>query len=152
MLSSQNFWSSVCHLVTGNEKKVQGKHVPDDMVWYFKGFKKIYPSIIYRTSLIKGLPDALAEGCKELGTIYTDMIVENFERRLLSFLFYILQTRFVVILFYFIFYSYTMSNIDLKHMTRHLFISLFLQKTSKNWLLPFSTRRFVKDRLCGQRI
>ncbi|KAI8880968.1 hypothetical protein K501DRAFT_275094 [Backusella circina FSU 941] len=67
ILSHQNFGSSIYHLITDDESKVQEKHVPD-MVRYFKDFKKTYTSIIYGTSLIKGLPDLLSEGCKELAT------------------------------------------------------------------------------------
>jgi hypothetical protein len=53
---TQNFWSSVFHLITNKETKVQAKHVPSDLLNTFRSFKNTHPGIVYRGNITTGVP------------------------------------------------------------------------------------------------
>jgi hypothetical protein len=93
---TQNFWSSVFHLILDKEKKVQDKHVPHDLVEIFKTFKISHSRIIYRGTITSGVPNCFPHAAKELATIYTNMTVENFEQRMSKYLYRKLQNKFMV--------------------------------------------------------
>ncbi|PHZ16683.1 uncharacterized protein RHIMIDRAFT_266661 [Rhizopus microsporus ATCC 52813] len=91
----QQFWHSVYQLV--NAKRVTtSTNIPPNMmtVWYV--FQSQYNSIVYHQQIAEGTSQWLAEACTELATSYHNSIMEHFESRLLSSLYYCLQNTFMV--------------------------------------------------------
>ena len=58
-------------------------------------FQSQYNSIVYHQQIAGGTSQCLTETCTELATSYHNNMVEHFESRLLSFLYYRLQNIFM---------------------------------------------------------
>ncbi|KAI8883268.1 hypothetical protein K501DRAFT_272804 [Backusella circina FSU 941] len=84
---SQNFWSSVFHLSLDKERKVQAYILPNVLIDTFKAFKRSHIRITYRGAITAGVPECFPHTATELATVYTNMIVEDFEK---------LQNKFVL--------------------------------------------------------
>ncbi|CEG83563.1 hypothetical protein RMATCC62417_17464 [Rhizopus microsporus] len=93
----QQFWYSVCQLV--NAKRVTASiNTPPNMMAVWNVFQSQYSSIVHHQQIAGGILQCLAEACTELATSYHNNMVEHFESRLLSFLYYRLQNIFMWIL------------------------------------------------------
>ncbi|KAI8643373.1 hypothetical protein BD408DRAFT_464615 [Parasitella parasitica] len=59
-------------------------------------FKTGNPTFAHTVTRIPGASQCISEACIEIATSYNNAIVENFEKRLMYFLTFKLQTMFVV--------------------------------------------------------
>ncbi|KAL0089042.1 hypothetical protein F4703DRAFT_1733230 [Phycomyces blakesleeanus] len=91
----QAFWYSVCQLVN-RVKVTKSANVPPDLVQSWDTHRASITNSVYNQSLQSESRQFLSEACTELATCYTNYIVENFEKRLLSYLRYTLQNLLVV--------------------------------------------------------
>jgi hypothetical protein len=82
----QNCWYSISQLVIGKmPKNIKG--LPQDLLESWRSFSGRYPKICYNMEYpIPGYSHCLTAACVELGTIYTNMVAENFESRLTRYL------------------------------------------------------------------
>jgi hypothetical protein len=62
----------------------------------WKSFSKKYLDIVYREALQKGFVQSSTEASKDLQTIYLNIIVENYEERIATYLKYRIRTEFKV--------------------------------------------------------
>ncbi|CAO3664620.1 unnamed protein product [Rhizopus microsporus] len=90
----QQFWYFVCQLV--NAKRVTtSTNIPPNMLAVWNVFQSQYIFIVYHQQIAEEALQCLAEACTELATSYHNNMVEHFESRLLSFLYYRLQNIFM---------------------------------------------------------
>jgi hypothetical protein len=131
-LYRQNFWNTVCLLV--NERRATtSTYIPKNLLSEWNNFRKeqAHKNIIYKKKLPSGVSQNILEACKELATCYRNTIVENFEATLSNFLYYTIQTSFVVSLQYKQSCIVLLSNVDCFY---------FIQS-----LKPYNVKLMVKD-------
>lgn len=92
---SQNFWYTVIQMVNG-QAPTSKKELPDGFTELLNSFKTDNPTFAHTVTLIPGVSQCITEASIEITTSYNNAIVENFEKRLLYFLTFKLQTMFVV--------------------------------------------------------
>ncbi|KAL1928848.1 hypothetical protein VTP01DRAFT_2634 [Rhizomucor pusillus] len=86
----QNFWYSVCQLtlrlpVSNTNTKFPSNFSGEHGFW--ASFSALHPDIRYPLN-VTGYSDILFAACKEIATAYTNHIVENFQRRVVSYIQY----------------------------------------------------------------
>lgn len=88
-ITQQNFWYSICQLIMG--ARVTNKNfMSNSIVLAFDDFKQKHPNIVYQPeqgTSTKGYSDPLSAACVTLSTSYLNHIVENFDKRLLYYLY-----------------------------------------------------------------
>ena len=92
---TQNFWYTVIQMVNG-QAPTSKKELPDEFAELLNEFKTDNPTFAHSVSLTPGVSQCITEVSTEIATSYNNAIVENFEKRLLYFLTFKLQTMFVV--------------------------------------------------------
>ncbi|KAI9267254.1 hypothetical protein EDC94DRAFT_515544, partial [Helicostylum pulchrum] len=91
----QQFWYSVCQMI--NSKRVTAStNIPANMLAIWDTFRSEHTNIVYDKTMEAGASQCLSEACTELATSYQNNVVENFEARLLNYIYYLLQNTFNV--------------------------------------------------------
>lgn len=72
--------------------------LPQNILISWDQFKNKNPSVIYENTLLAGASNYLTEACAEISTSYRNAIIETFETKVLPYLRYKLQTKFVVMI------------------------------------------------------
>jgi hypothetical protein len=80
-----------------NAKRVTSStNIPSDILVVWDRFRSAHRAIVYDKIIGGGASQCIAEACTELATSYQNNIVENFEERLLKYLYCKLQNIFMV--------------------------------------------------------
>ncbi|KAI9256409.1 hypothetical protein EDC94DRAFT_565497 [Helicostylum pulchrum] len=90
---TQNFWYSICKLVL-NQEVTNLKSLPDNIMTYWTSFKNIFGTIVYDVKMENGYSNCMTVACNKMSTVYTNMIVENFESRLTNYFLWSIQKEF----------------------------------------------------------
>ena len=86
----QPFWYSICQLV--NNKRVTNSNViPPGMLDDWNNFRIQHPTILYKVNLASGNSQCLSKACLQVSITYLNAIVETFEQRVMSYLYYLIQ-------------------------------------------------------------
>ncbi|KAL0146424.1 hypothetical protein V8B55DRAFT_1431939 [Mucor lusitanicus] len=92
----QNFWYSVSQMIMG-KRITTSAQIPNDLLPAWDAFRRIHPNALLRRGMPTGMVSCISEECVIIATCFTNAIVEEFEKRVKSFLYFILQNRFVLI-------------------------------------------------------
>ncbi|KAG2202838.1 hypothetical protein INT46_000497 [Mucor plumbeus] len=90
----QPFWYSICQLV--NNRRVTNSNVlPLGMLDDWNNFRRQRPTIIYKVDLASGNSQCLSEACLQVSVTYLNTVVETFEQRVMSYLYYLVQNNYM---------------------------------------------------------
>ena len=92
---NKNYWYSVCQLVNGRNI-TNSIYASTSLVSTWDACRISFPNNVYKEKLQVGASNCLSEACTELATSYQNHIVENFESRMIKYLKYKLQHKFMV--------------------------------------------------------
>ncbi|KAL1933598.1 hypothetical protein VTP01DRAFT_7688 [Rhizomucor pusillus] len=84
------FWYFVCQLILGLSVSNTNTKFPSNFSGehgFWASFSALHPDIRYPLN-VTGYSDILSAACKEIATAYTNHIVENFQRRVVSYIQY----------------------------------------------------------------
>ena len=91
----QPFWYSICQLV--NNRRVTNSNVlPPGMLDDWNNFRRQHPTILYKVDLASGNSQCLSEACLQVSVTYSNAVVETFEQRVMSYLYYLVQNIYMV--------------------------------------------------------
>jgi hypothetical protein len=82
---TQNFWYCITQLVLKKVPK-NTKALPNDCLSCWNSFSSRYQVTYDMTPVVNGYSNCVTAACVEMATIYTNMIVECFENRVIAFL------------------------------------------------------------------
>ena len=94
---TQNFWYSICMLIFGNlsSQELQAKYSSVlNLAHAFDQYFQDYPLSIRPLAGLKGYSQCLSAACITVATTYNNYYVENYEEKLIQYLFFKVVTRF----------------------------------------------------------